>query len=67
MVVSALGAAAADTRDTAPPLIYQTTPSRLVALLSRWQTAEKKIAEMLCSGWILAGRPMATSELSSPA
>jgi hypothetical protein len=42
MVVSALGAAAADTRATAPPLIYPTTPSQLVALLSRWGSAGKK-------------------------
>ena len=42
MVVSALGAAAADTRATAPPLIYPTTPYQLVALLSRWQAAGRK-------------------------
>ena len=34
MVVSSRGGGAADTRATAPPLIYPTTPSQLVALLS---------------------------------
>jgi hypothetical protein len=41
-VVSALGAAAADTRATAPPLIYPTEPEKVVALLSRGGAAEKK-------------------------
>ena len=42
MVVSALGAAAADTRATAAPLIYPTEPGKVVALLSRWGSAGKK-------------------------
>jgi len=42
MVVSSRGGGAADTRATAPPLIYTTTPSQLVALLSRGGSAGKK-------------------------
>ena len=42
MVVSSRGGGAADTRATAPPLIYATTPSQLVALLSRGGSAGKK-------------------------
>jgi hypothetical protein len=53
MVVSALDAvAAADTRATAAPLIYPTTASRLVALLSRWQSAGKKKLENPL-GWLV--------------
>ena len=51
MVVSSRGGGAADTRATAPPLIYPTTPSQLVALLSRWQSAgKKKLVNPL--GWL---------------
>ena len=51
MVVSSRGGGAADTRATAPPLIYPTTPSQLVALLSRWQSAGmKKLENPL--GWL---------------
>ena len=42
MVVSALGAAAADTRAKAPPLTKPSQPTRLVALRSRWGAAGKK-------------------------
>jgi hypothetical protein len=41
-VVSALGAAAADTRATAPPLIYPTEPGKVVAVCSRGGSAGKK-------------------------
>ena len=51
MVVSSRGGGAADTRATAPPLIYPTTPTQLVALLSRWQSAgKKKLGNPL--GWL---------------
>ena len=51
MVVSSLGAAAADTRATATPLTKPSQPARLVALLSRWQSAgKKKLGNPL--GWL---------------
>ena len=57
MVVSSRGGGLADTRATAPPLIYPTTPSRLVALLSRWGSLGRKIWEILWGGldigWLL--------------
>ena len=41
-MVSARGAVAADTRATAPPLVYPTEPGKVVALRSRWGSAGKK-------------------------
>ena len=49
-MVSALGAAAADTRATAPPLIYPTEPGKVVALRSRWGALGEKIGEIACGG-----------------
>ena len=66
MVVSSRGGAA-DTRATAPPLIYPTTPSRLVALLSRGGLWEKNLGVFGAVAWRLAGRPLGSTAISSPA
>jgi len=59
------GAAAADTRATAPPLIYPTTPSQLVALRSRWQSVgKKKLGNRLewLGYWLAAMEPTLKSQ-----
>ena len=65
-MVSSRGAVAAGTTATAPPLIYPTTPSRLVALLSRGGLWEEKSGKSLGVAWILAGCYGANSQKSSP-
>ena len=45
MVFSALSAAPADTRATAPPMTKPSQPTQLVAVRSHWQSAGKKKLE----------------------
>jgi hypothetical protein len=67
-VDSALGAAAADTRATAAPLIQPRQPRPLVALRSRWGSAGKKNLGVLgAMAWVFAGCSFANTKLSSPA
>ena len=44
------GGGAADTRATAPPLIYPTEHGKVVALRSRWGALGEKIGEIACGG-----------------
>jgi len=65
-VVSSRGAAAADTRATAPPLTKPSQPTRLVAVRSRGGLWEEKSGKSFGVAWILAGSSTANSEKSSP-
>ena len=67
MVVSSRGGGAAATRATAPPLTKPRQPTRLVALRSRWECLGEKIWDFLGVAWQLAGRPVGSTAISSPA
>ena len=67
MVVSSRGGGAADTRATASPLIQPRQPRPPVALRSWGSAAKKSLGVFGAVAWEMAGRPVASTPISSPA